>query len=104
MTCGTNAHDVWRRRFHPSRDGFLLPRVNGQTNEDEGTNYNYEKGEYSIIDINWNDRNSRLEIGKRRGNFPDMLTQRRFSVHRVDSSAEPNIVVYRGERLGVFLK
>ena len=62
--------------FH--RDGstefILLPRVNGQTNEDEGTNYNYEKGEYSIIDINWNDRNSRLEIGKRRGNFPDMLT------------------------------
>jgi alpha-D-xyloside xylohydrolase len=72
--------------------------------EDEGTNYNYEKGEYSIIDINWNDRNSRLEIGKRRGNFPHMLTQRRFSVHRVDSSAEPNIVVYRGERLGVSLK
>jgi alpha-D-xyloside xylohydrolase len=72
--------------------------------EDEGTNYNYEKGKYSTIELKWDDRNSKLEIGERHGSFPHMLTQRRFSIHRADSSAGPEIVVYQGKKLDVPLK
>ncbi len=48
--------------------------------EDEGTNYNYEKGSYSIIPIKWNDRRRELTIGKRVGSFSGMRPERRFSL------------------------
>ena len=48
--------------------------------EDEGTNYNYERGQYATIDITWDDQARRLTIGQRRGSFPGMLQKRRFNV------------------------
>ena len=48
--------------------------------EDEGDNYNYEKGNYSTIDFKWDDSTSTLSIGKRNGNFNGMLKERRFKV------------------------
>jgi alpha-D-xyloside xylohydrolase len=72
--------------------------------EDEGTNYNYEKGEYATIPLVWNDRTSELEIGKRAGSFPDMLTQRSFSIHVAGSAAAPKLITYRGDQLHVSLK
>ena len=51
-----------------------------QLYEDEGTNYNYERGQYATIDITWDDQARRLTIGQRRGSFPGMLQKRRFNV------------------------
>jgi alpha-D-xyloside xylohydrolase len=48
--------------------------------EDEGDNYNYEKGVYATIPISWNEAKGRLTIGKRHGNFPGMLKERIFRV------------------------
>ena len=48
--------------------------------EDEGTNYNYEKGQYSTIDINYDDAQKTLTIGERKGSFDGMLQKRRFNV------------------------
>ena len=48
--------------------------------EDEGTNYNYERGLAATIDITWDDQARRLTIGQRRGSFPGMLQKRRFNV------------------------
>ena len=48
--------------------------------EDEGTNYNYEKGAYSTIDIHYNDADKTVTIGKRKGSFPGMLQQRQFNI------------------------
>ena len=48
--------------------------------EDEGDNYNYERGVYSTIDIQWNDRSRTLTIGERKGTYPGMLTKRQFNV------------------------
>ncbi|WP_200979697.1 TIM-barrel domain-containing protein [Echinicola sp. 20G] len=48
--------------------------------EDENTNYNYEKGQYTIIPIQYNDQNKTLTIGNREGSFPGMLEQRRFKI------------------------
>jgi alpha-D-xyloside xylohydrolase len=48
--------------------------------EDENDNYNYEKGAYSTIPIQWNESKQTLTIGKRKGSFPGMLEKRTFRV------------------------
>ena len=44
--------------------------------EDEGTNYNYEKGKYTIIPMIYNDQAKTLTIDKRKGGFDGMLNGR----------------------------
>ena len=51
-----------------------------QLYEDEGTNYNYERGKYSTIDISYDDASRTLTIGQRKGAFKGMLKERRFNV------------------------
>lgn len=48
--------------------------------EDEGTNYNYEKGAFTEIPINYNEATKTLTIGNRKGSFNGMLQQRKFNV------------------------
>jgi alpha-D-xyloside xylohydrolase len=48
--------------------------------EDEGLNYNYEKGAFTRIALHWNDSKKTLSIGKREGSFPGMLANRTFNV------------------------
>ena len=48
--------------------------------EDQGDNYNYEKGIYSTIDFRWSDAANTLNIGKRQGHFPGMLKTRTFNI------------------------
>jgi len=51
-----------------------------QIYEDEGTNYNYEKGKYATIDIAYNDKVRTVTIGQRKGSFSGMLKNRKFNV------------------------
>ena len=51
-----------------------------QLYEDEGTNYNYERGKYATIDIVYDDASKTVSFSARKGNFPGMLKQRRFNV------------------------
>jgi alpha-D-xyloside xylohydrolase len=48
--------------------------------EDENDTYNYEKGVYSTIKINWDEAAKTLTIADRKGNFPGMLQNRTFRV------------------------
>ncbi|MGI4020451.1 MAG: TIM-barrel domain-containing protein [Janthinobacterium lividum] len=48
--------------------------------EDEGTNYNYEKGAFSTISINYSESSKTLTIGNRKGTFPGMVANRVFNV------------------------
>jgi alpha-D-xyloside xylohydrolase len=48
--------------------------------EDEGTNYNYEKGAFATIPLSYNEATKTLTIGKRKGSFNGMLDQRRFHI------------------------
>lgn len=48
--------------------------------EDEGTNYNYEKGLYSTIRIAYDDSSRRLTIGPRQGSFDGMPCRRSFRI------------------------
>lgn len=48
--------------------------------EDENDNYNYEKGIYSTISFQWNDKDKTFTIGQRIGAFPGMLKERIFNL------------------------
>ena len=80
-------------------DIYVYPGANGQFTlyEDEGDNYNYEKGEYSTIDFQWNNRTGKLTIGKRQGSYTDMPRQRIFRVH-VTGLNDYVPVEYKGEK------
>jgi alpha-D-xyloside xylohydrolase len=54
--------------------------------EDEGDNYDYEHGSYSVIPMHWDNKTETLTIGDRRGSFPGMLEHRVFRVVRVADS------------------
>ncbi len=82
--------------------------------EDEGTNYNYEKGKYSTIDIQYNDAQKTLTIGARKGSFDGMLQKRRFNVVLVCGNNQQGIslakapkgkmVKYAGQAVTIKLK
>ncbi len=83
-----------------------------QLYEDEGTNYNYERGQYATIDITYDDASRTLRIGQRRGSFPGMLKQRRFNVVLITPDApkplnldnpEGKMVDYNGKPVTVTL-
>lgn len=48
--------------------------------EDEGVNYDYEKGEFSTIPITWDDAAGKLTIGARQGSWNGMPETRTFNV------------------------
>ncbi len=52
--------------------------------EDEGTNYNYEKGAFSTIKMNYNEATETLTIESRKGSYPGMPGKRIFNIIRVD--------------------
>ncbi len=83
-----------------------------QLYEDEGTNYNYEKGKYATIDITYDDATRTVSFGARKGQFAGMLKNRRFNVVLVtkDSpraldldSPEGKIVSYTGKATTISL-
>ena len=61
--------------------------------EDEGVNYNYEKGNYSTIHFNYSDHNNTLTIGDRKGQFKGMLQNRKFVIVPV-SKENPKALIY----------
>lgn len=66
--------------------------------EDEGDNYNYEKGAYSTIKFSWNDKSGKLTIGAREGKFPGMIQSRTFNVVIIKNgkASEPKAISYNG--------
>lgn len=82
--------------------------------EDEGTNYNYEKGKYATIDFQYNDAQKTLTVGARKGSFDGMLQKRRFNVVLVqaqknqgislDKAPKGKMVKYAGQTVTVKLK
>ena len=79
---GEKTWDDLEIRVYPGADGqFTLY-------EDEGDNYNYEKGVYSTITFQWNDRTRTLTIGARQGSYPGMLQKRQFTLVLPDGTTK----------------
>ncbi|MBS7284501.1 MAG: DUF5110 domain-containing protein [Prevotella sp.] len=68
--------------------------------EDEGDNYNYEKGAYTTITMRWNDKKHTLTIEDRQGQFPGMLNTRKFNV-RVAGTSTTKSISYQGHATSV---
>ena len=69
--------------------------------EDEGDNYNYEKGMYATIQFSWNNSSRTLTIGERKGNYPGMLQSRMFNIILPDGTSKS--VDYNGSKIDVKL-
>lgn len=75
--------------------------------EDEGTNYNYEKGAFSIIPIKYNEATKAITIGNRKGSFKGMLQKRIFRINIIspnktkslDFDASDKEVAYEGKKI-----
>jgi alpha-D-xyloside xylohydrolase len=76
--------------------------------EDEGTNYNYEKGECSTIKFSFDNTSGELTIGDRKGEFPGMLKSRTFNVVWISKDnpvpfdpgiTAPITITYKGNKL-----
>ncbi|MBO4641874.1 MAG: DUF5110 domain-containing protein [Bacteroidaceae bacterium] len=65
--------------------------------EDEGDNYNYEKGAYTTISMKWSERTHTLTIGERKGNYPGMLEKRQFTIITPDGQEKK--VEYTGKAI-----
>ena len=87
---GEKKWDNLEVRVYPGANGtFVLY-------EDEGDNYNYEKGQYTTITFDWNDSKKMLTIGDRQGNYPGMLNTRTFTVVMPDG--QQKVVQYSGTK------
>ena len=92
---------------------YIYAGRNGQFElyEDEGTNYNYEKGAYSTINIQYDDANRAVTIGERKGKFEGMLKKRQFNIVLVTKEkAQPlaaetkgTLVTYDGKAIKINL-
>ena len=60
----------------------VYPGANGASDfyEDAGEGWGYEKGEFSVIPMSWDDGSRTLTIGAAHGSFPGMLRNRVFRV------------------------
>ena len=78
---GEKSWDDLEIRVYPGADGsFTLY-------EDEGDNYNYEKGYYATITFQWNDRSRQLTIGTRQGGYKGMILDRKFTIVLPDGTS-----------------
>ena len=82
----------------------VFPGADGEFTiyDDEGTNYNYEQGQYSQIPLQWNQRKRQLTIGQRSGSFAGMSAERRINVVLPDGSRQA--VSYTGKAVRLTLK
>lgn len=78
--------------------------------EDEGDNYNYEDGAYTLIPLTWNEAERTLTIGKREGEYRGMLHERTVNVIMVSENRAVKLdfgrppdksVKYSGEEIKV---
>nr|WP_231488082.1 DUF5110 domain-containing protein [Prevotella sp. MA2016] len=92
---GEKQWDDLEIRLYPGADGeFSLY-------EDEGDNYNYEKGYYSNIIFTWTDRTRTLHISARQGGYKGMLLQRQFRIVLPDGTTRT--IDYNGNQVTVKL-
>lgn len=94
----------WEIRIYPGKDGKFT------IYEDEGDNYNYERNEFSTIDLSWNEKKQVLTIGTRKGSFKGMTENRILNLVKVKqmvgNGIDPAVgkkVIYKGDEIKIKL-
>jgi len=98
---GQKSADTLEIRVYKGADGKL------DLYEDEGDNYNYEKGKYTVIPFRWDEHSQTLSIGEKEGNFPGSLIRRMFNIVLVSESdgfgtigsTTKKEIVYEGKKI-----
>jgi len=103
---GEKKNDTLEIRIYKGADGKF------DLYEDEGDNYNYEKGAWSIIPFEWKNETNMLTIGDREGEYEGMLKDRIFNIVIVNDTKGTGIdieknpdssVRYNGRKLEIKL-
>ncbi len=95
---GEKSNEPLELRIYPGADGtFTLY-------DDAGEGYNYEKGEYALVPLNWDDRAKQLTIGTREGSFPGMESTCEFRVVLIVHPEKTVTVKYTGRETRVNLE
>ena len=85
-------------QIYPGQDGaFTLY-------QDEGDNYNYEKGLFATIQLRWEDKNRRLIFEKRHGKYPGMSDTLEFSISMVGETYECQVMYDGTQKIVNFTK
>ena len=85
-------------RIYPGQDGaFTLY-------QDEGDNYNYEKGLFATIRLRWQDQNRLLIFEKRQGKYPGMSKTLEFSISMVGEAYECQVMYDGTQKIVNFTK
>lgn len=89
----------------------VYPGANGQFSlyNDEGDNYNYEKGKYTVVPFKWNEQQQTLTIDKQQGNYEGAFKKYIFNVVWVNEESGMGIgmaskakaIRYTGEKIVV---
>ena len=95
----------WEIRIYPGADGSY------SVYEDEGINYNYEKGQFCTFDLKWNDSDKTLTISDRKGSFAGMKERMDFNIVIVTPESGTGIyqskvnksIVYEGKSMVISL-
>jgi alpha-D-xyloside xylohydrolase len=76
----------------------IYPGANGSFKiyEDEGDNYNYEKGQSATYNLGWDDKARTLTISGTKGSFPGMIKTRKFNIVIVKSDHGVNTEITQG--------
>ena len=70
QTVAEGAHAPLELRVYPGADGRYT------FYEDAGEGWGYERGEYALVEMRWNDGARKLSIGARHGSYPGMQSRR----------------------------
>jgi alpha-D-xyloside xylohydrolase len=70
--------------------------------EDEGDNYNYERGRFSLVEMRWMEAAGELVISARAGDFDGLVKSREFRIVFISGAGrQSRAVVYNGEEIRV---
>lgn len=69
--------------------------------EDSGDGYEYEQGEFSVWELNWDNENLVLNISDREGSFPEMVESRRLKVILISDRKQEKEIQYSGNALKI---
>lgn len=77
-------------RVYPGKDGTY------ELYDDAGDGYGYQKGEYSVLRLTWNDAAQRLDFAARQGSYPGMPGHQTFAVQCGGDTTTRHLVNYDG--------
>ncbi len=70
--------------------------------EDEGTNYDYERGAFSRIPMQWSEAEQRFTMGEREGSFREMIPERDVTVRLITpQGVKSHKVRYTGAAIAI---